>query len=149
MTYREVFSKLQADLMKLDPNEPTMVSYNSESHTLQFNQLNKVIIASYLSPYFFPKKGFKFGILNQRGLNTLLYELQKLLANNLIDDYVYVPDIVELGTNWYRFYGEGLNLPTKAISLCYCNITNRLYVWFTCMHYNDNTRTLYKLATRR
>jgi hypothetical protein len=94
MTYRDIFTRLRSDLGKFNPNELIIVTYDEMKHTLQFSQLNQVMIASYLSPYFLPKKGFKMGVLTQHGLNRLLYGLDTLLGNHLIDNLDYIPNLI-------------------------------------------------------
>lgn len=149
-TYREVFGQLAADLAKFDPNELIIVTYDRDQHLIQFNQMNQVIMAPYLSPYFLPKKGFKVGVLTQNGLNKLRYSLQRLLKGNDLDDLKFTPDMVKLGTDWYRCYGDPkLPTPERLVSLNYCNVSDRLMVWILCKYYNDNSRILYKLATRK
>jgi hypothetical protein len=147
--YRETFTRLQNDLEKFNPNELIIVVYDKTAHTLTLNQIGQSIILSYISPYFLPKKGFKLGVLNQRGLAELKYSLQELLKNNLIDEGVFIPDLMTLQTDWYRFFGSASQapIPEKVLSLKYVNITSKLWVRYTCIHYNHNSRILYKVLT--
>lgn len=149
-TYREIFSKLASDLAKFDSNELIIVTYDKSQHLLQFNQMTISIMVPNISPYFIVNKKFKVGVLTQNGLNKLRHNLQKLLRGNELDDLKYTPDMVYLGTDWYRCYGDPkLPTPEKVISLNYCNVRDRLMVWILCKYYNDNSRILYKLATKK
>jgi hypothetical protein len=148
-SYRETFTKLQNDLEKFNPNELILVTYDKTAHHLILSQIGQSIVLSYISPYFLPKKGFKLGVLNQRGLADLKYNLQELLKNNLIDEGIYIPDLMENQTDWYRFFGSASQapIPEKIISLKYVNITAKFWVKYTCMHYNHNSKLLYKVLT--
>lgn len=146
MTYREVFTKFGSDLSHLNPNELTIVTYQPEDHTIAFRQVGHVFIASYLSLFFLPKKKFRIGVLNQSGLNKLIYNLSQLLKNELIDKLELVPDLEELGTGWYRIYDRHEPIPQKVIDLKYCNITSKFWTWVVCRFFNTNSKMLYKLA---
>lgn len=148
MTYREVFTKLSADLSKLNHNELTLVSYKKESHSLIFRQVGVIFIASYLSPFYLPLSGFKFGILTQNGLAKLEYQLSELLKDESIDDLKLIPDLRKLGTSWYRLYTKSsIVSPQEVINLNYCNITSKFWTWLTCRFYNANSRILYKVVS--
>lgn len=148
MTYRDIFTRLRSDLGKFNPNELIIVTYDEMKHTLQFSQLNQVMIASYLSPYFLPKKGFKMGVLTQHGLNRLLYGLDTLLGNHLIDNLDYIPNLMPLCTEWYRYYGADNPVPEIAIKLKYVNVTSKFYTWFLCTRFNSASKTLYKVLNK-
>jgi hypothetical protein len=147
-TYRAIFEKFQREMSLFNPNELILVTYDDKNHNLQFTQLNRTIIASYLSPFFLPKKRFKFGILTQSGYNKLMYNLQQLLGNELIDRLRYIPDLVELGTDWYRHLGPDLPVPEKFISLNYVNVTNKWMVKYLCNRYSNSSKILYKMAKK-
>jgi hypothetical protein len=146
LTYRDVFTKFGSDLTHLNPNELTIVTYQPKDHTIAFRQVGYYFIASYLSPFFLPKKKFRIGVLNQTGLNKLKYNLSQLLKNEAIDKLELVPDLEELGTGWYRIFDRNVPIPQKVIKLNYCNITGKFWTWITCNFYNTNSKLLYKLA---
>jgi hypothetical protein len=149
MTYREVFTKLNRELTKLNPNELTLVTYDKSNHQLQFSQMGRVIIATYLSPFFLPKKKFKIGVLTPPGLNKLLYGLQELLKDESIDNMKYIPNLKELGTEWYRiFSNDRIPSPQVAIKLQYVNVTNRLLAKFLCYRFNPISKLLYKSLSK-
>lgn len=149
MSYRETFTKFSVDLSKLNENELTVVVYNPSDHTLTYSQVGYVFIASYLSPFFKPKKGFRVGVLSQRGLNTLRYQLAELLKNEAIDKMDYIPSIEVLGTGWYRQFIPSEYVPHEFIKLNYCNITSKILTWFTCRFFNENSRLLYKIVNTK
>lgn len=146
MKYRDVFTKLNSDLTSLNPNEMTIVTYQSESHLLYFRQMTKLIGTPYLSPFFFKKSGFRVGCLSPQGLNKLKYQLNELLKTEAIDKGLLIPDLRKLGTDWYRSFSNQLPEPQKVIELRYVDITSKLAVWLACTHYNANSKIIYKVA---
>ena len=106
-------------------------------------------MASYLSPYFFSPKGFRYGILTQNGFNTLRYNLNKLLTSNLLDKEELVPDMGILGMDWYRYYGTSLApYPVKFITLKFVNITNKLVIKLLCHFGSNETKLMYNILKR-
>lgn len=145
--YRGVFTSFTKDLSKFDPNELIIVTYDKSSHLLIFRQINHIVAATYLSPYFFPKKGFRVGVLTQAGYNKLLYNLNTLLRDSTLDEGKLIPDIGILGVDWYRHFNKkALPTPQKTISLKFVNVTNRVMTWLLCRFYNNNSRIIYKLV---
>lgn len=143
--HRDIFTNFLKDLSKLNPNELTVVTYDESKHLLIFRQINHMILASYLTPYFLPKKGFKVGVLTQSGLNKLMYNLNNLLGSNLIDNDQIIPDLQVLGLDWYRSYNSAtLPSPQKYISLEFVNITSKFFTWILCTTYNNNSKIIYK-----
>ena len=146
--YREIFTKFLKDLSKFNPNELIIVTYSKPEHLLIFRQVNHIVIAPYLSPFFFPKSGFKIGVLTQSGYNKLIYNLNQLLGTSLLDEEKLIPDIGILGLDWYRYYGNRrLPIPQKFISLKFVNVSSRLLTWLLCKFYNNNSRIIYNLVT--
>lgn len=145
MTLREILTKLRADFSTFDANELIIVSYDEKSHELTFSQLNKTVQIPYYGLYYFPMKGFKIGVLTQLGLNRLCAQLDSVLANNLLDDNMYLPRAEKLGTSFYRIFKDRLvPSPVKVHSFKLVNVTNKLATWYLCMHYSDKSRLIYK-----
>lgn len=147
--YRDVFTNFVRDLSKFNPNELIIVTYDKSKHTLIFMQLNQVIMTPYLSPFFLPKRGFKIGVLTQSGYNKLMYNLNNLLGNTLLDKDELVPDLKELGIDWFRlFYDSRVPFPQKFISLKFVNVTNKFLTWLLCKYYNNNSRIIYSIVSK-
>jgi hypothetical protein len=146
MTLRETFTLLRNDLSKFNQNEPIVVSYNVTRHELTFHQLNLTVQVPYIGLFFLPKKKFKVGVLSQLGYNKLCRQLDELLANNLIDDFVYLPRAEILGTSFYRILKDrNLAVPSKVFHLDYVNVKSSILCWYLCTRYSEKTKLTYKL----
>lgn len=145
MTYREVFSKLLADLTKLDQSDPVIVTWDTDSKCLVLRQVKLVIIVPYLNKFCFIKPRFRIGVLTQVGLGVLISELNKLLSTNDLDNLELVPHIEILGTSFYKCYpNPELIGPQRLITLKYVSLTNRLLVRLYCKSYSNGTRLIWK-----
>lgn len=145
MTYREVFSQLLIDLDKLDKNEPTIVTYEIGSKSLTLRQLKHMIMIPYINLFFFPKKGFEIGVLTQAGLRDLIYNVNKILNTNDLDNMELIPNIEVLSTSFYRHYSNPeLIGPQRFAKLKYVSVTNKFLTRIYCKIYNDDTRLIWK-----
>lgn len=143
--YRDVFTKLARDIDKLDPNEVTIVTYDKSHHVLTYRQLNLVISIPYMSPYYLPKKGFKWGALTQSGLLKLKVALSKLLSSSDLDQDLLVPDLQIFGLDWYKTFNN-VTLPTPQvfINMKFVNVTGSFMTWILCHFGSNNSKIIYK-----
>lgn len=144
MTLKEILIRLNNDLTKLNKNEPTIVTYNNG---LEFRQVGLTLMLDYLNPYFLVKKGFKFGILTQQGLNSLMYNAQQLIVDSMINSGDINLSLTEMSITFYKYFGiSNPNLvgPQKFKELVLVNVTSNWIAKLYCKFYNNNTKILYK-----
>lgn len=144
--YRSVFENLYRDLNRFDQSEPVMVTYDIDTHTLTFRQLNQVIVATYLSPFFFKKKGFKLGVLTQLGLTRLITDLEKLIGSTQLEEETVVANIGVLSTEFYRYFRTSqFSGPKCILKLRYVTITSKFITWIFCKIFSSHSKLVYEL----
>lgn len=142
--FKDILVRLNNDLSKLNANEPTIVTYNGG---LELRQVGITLMLDYMNPYFLVKKGFKFGVLTQRGMNDLRYGLQQLIFDRSIDTGDINLSMSEMSLVFYKYFGNignGLVGPQKFKVLNLVNVTSKWIAKIYCKLYNENTRILYK-----
>lgn len=147
--FKEILIRLNNDVLKFNQNEPIIVTYNNG---LEFRQVGITLMLDYLSPYYLVKKGFKFGILTQQGINSLLYNLQQLIVDQRIDSGDINLSLSEMSLVFYKYFGFGnpkLIGPQKFKVLRLVNVTSNWIAKLYCKFYNENTKILYKSIMKR
>ena len=141
MEIRPILTKLNDELSQLNQSEPVIVTYNKK---LEYLQMNKVLSLEYLNPYFLVKKGFKFGVLTQIGLNRLIYNVQQLLSTSDIDLGITNLSMGKLSMDFYRYFGYTFDGPQLFKKLEFVNIKSRWISRLYCKLFNENTRLILK-----
>lgn len=115
-------------LMKLDPEEFTLITYDPKRFTLECKQVGRVIDLSPLRGLI-NAQNFKQAILTPVGLSELLKNLNFII--NYPDDLLFVPK--KLG---YIVMGRELKYyskPRPIIGLQFYSVKNPFYLWIASL----------------
>lgn len=142
---KDILIKFHNDLQNFDETQPIVVAL--QNGDLIYRQYSKLVIATYLNPFFFRKPGFKYGILTQFGYNRLITDLVKLIQDRRLDEQEL---LIAPGDNmsiygYVTFKDNRLQGPQRLYDLKLVNITNKLYANFLLKRYSPETRMIYNI----
>lgn len=134
---------LHNDLVTLDPNELTAVSYDP-NNGLVYRQIGKVVMTPYISYLYFPKK-LKWGLLTPNAFVTLITNLEKLIQDKDVTDGYATCSPKLFRTEVYKIFRGSEQLgPQLYADLTYVDVTNSLVVKYLLNKFSESSRVLLK-----
>lgn len=137
---KEELTRLYDDLLKLDNNKITIVTY--EDHQLVYRQMDRIVMIPYLRLYFYPRDKFKFGILTSRALQGILIDIKSIIADQRFGANM----LLSVPNKWkIDFLGlvQPLEGPQTLYEIPLVSITDSLLVRLV-VSYKAENRVLFK-----
>lgn len=140
----ELLVKLHNDLLKLDPNQLTIVQYNEENGLI-YRQMNRIVAIPYIGHLFFPKPKLKLGILTQQGYHELMQSLEKVIQDPDLKNNKLSQIIKNYAVDIYKTYDNiKLSGPQLFVSIEFVSITSSLLARWVLRTHSPETKTMLK-----
>lgn len=140
----ELLVKLHNDLIKLSPDQLTVVQYH-ESSGLVYRQMGKVIAIPYISHLYFPRPYLKLGLLTPQGYHELIQSLTKLIQDPDLSTNRLSQIIKNYAIDIYKTYDKvKLSGPQLYVRLEFVNITNHLLTKWVLRTHSPETKIMLK-----